>query len=66
MAASSQKGQFEPYHSHPSICDRIGRAGMLKRRLQPGKPGGFYGVDVQLGSSAEFKRRMADFLNSFQ
>jgi hypothetical protein len=25
MAASSQKGQFEPYHSHPSICDRICR-----------------------------------------
>jgi hypothetical protein len=44
----------------------IGRAGMPKRRLQPGKPGGFYGVDVGLGSSAEFKRRMADFLNSFQ
>jgi hypothetical protein len=22
MAASSQKKQFEPYHSHPSICDR--------------------------------------------
>jgi hypothetical protein len=39
---------------------------MPKHRLQQSKPRGFHQPHVGLGTSAESKRRMADFLNGFE